>query len=960
MADANPVYNSSNHFANQVNPDYAEPHNVVTFMYRGFMEMDIGNSITELAYMSGIELTATLEEKAGLLKAMGVLDEDFDIATTSPQQQEINRRIVNQLIEKKKDANFVNIVHHIPILRQNKVPTVEISLPDGVTKLKWNFYEDEDPKKYYRGEVMIDDSEKFYRGEVNIEDLERLEQMQDVTVRTINGVTYRKYKFKFPFDVRLGYHKAEFSYIGKDGQEVTQKTSLISAPEKCYDGLGIREGKRTWGVPVQLYEQVSENNLGIGNFSDLAQLGYILGKNGAGIIGVNPLHAARSDQPENASPYEPDSRMFFNTIYLDVTAVNEFKNSPRIQAYYNSPEFQEKVKINRRRTYVDYQTTQELNDDILRRCFEEFKYSEESKEGRNRFNVYCDENGEDLEMYATFRALALYFSRQNPAPVTWKEWPEAYRDANSPEIREFRRTHRNEIDYFKYTQWLCEVQLQQVKEACLNSGMKIGLYTDAAVGASSKGFESWYYKDLYLKGTAGARPDVLSQNGQKWWVLGYNPAKLQEMGYEPYRKTIDANMRYAGCIRIDHVLQLHRLYIYPENADRGNYIYYNPDELMAIVALESHRHKTMVIGEDLGDMTESLRRTMEDFGILSYRVLPFERHNDMYNSIKHPSEYPQMSVCAPSTHDTPPIVNQWNVQHIWQQKLLGIINDKQANDAFEQYASQREGLNWILDHYGIWDEVGGRHVDYPREDANRVPDKYIPAVATFMARTNSAVMLMPFSDIFGTSEMGNVPGVPEMEWSSGKPMLEIRGEKSYPNWRKKMHIPVEHIEDVEIFREVAGILNRYRPDGNDGRGRYYQFERMGYNNASTIDFARYKRLHEIIKHKEAYRLDQLLKNRYSKSYMDRLDNRRNSTQERYEQAQKDWDDFTNSPDYHEWAEAANEAGAAPETMPIDGQAAPDLNRDAQPEVPQAALNTAANPADASLILLDKFKKSHGH
>ena len=52
--------------------------------------------------------------------------------------------------------------------------------------------------------------------------------------------------------------------------------------------------------------------------------------------------------------------------------------------------------------------------------------------------------------------------------------------------------------------------------------------------------------------------------------------------------------------------------------------------------------------------------------------------------------------------------------------------------------------------------------------------------------------------------------------------------------------------------------------------------------------------------------------------------------------------------------------AAPETMPIDGQAAPDLNRDAQPEVPQAAPNTAANPADASLILLDKFKKSHGH
>ena len=225
--------------------------------------MDIGNSISELAYLSGIELTATWEEKVDLLKAMGILDKDFDFKTESRQQQEINQWTVDKLIQEKKDANFVNIVHHIPILRQNKMPTVEVSLPDGVQKLKWSFYEDEDPKKYYRGEVDIEDSEKFYTGEVNIEDLERLGQVQDVTVRTINGVTYRKYRFKFPFDVRLGYHKTEFSYINRDGQEVTQRISLISAPEKCYDGIGIRDGKKTWGVPVQLYEQVSENNLGI-------------------------------------------------------------------------------------------------------------------------------------------------------------------------------------------------------------------------------------------------------------------------------------------------------------------------------------------------------------------------------------------------------------------------------------------------------------------------------------------------------------------------------------------------------------------------------------------------------------------------------------------------------------------------------------------------------------------------
>ena len=117
-------------------------------------------------------------------------------------------------------------------------------------------------------------------------------------------------------------------------------------------------------------------------------------------------------------------------------------------------------------------------DDILHRCFEEFKYSPESEEARNRFNVYCDDKGQELELFATFRALSKYFAGQNPAPALWKDWPEAYKNPHSPEVEAFKRQHRSEIDYFKYTQWLCENQLQQVKENCLNSGMKIGLYMD--------------------------------------------------------------------------------------------------------------------------------------------------------------------------------------------------------------------------------------------------------------------------------------------------------------------------------------------------------------------------------------------------------------------------------------------------------------------------------------------------
>jgi len=851
---------------------------------------DLDTGLGKLADLCGVEYRSEPVVKVGMLKAMGVLQEDFNYGSTDEAQRRANLNLIKALVKEKQDANFINIVHHTPVLRQNRVDTIELSLPEGVNKVKWNFFEDENPKKYYRGEVLVEDSEKVYSGETFVSELKPSNKDKEIA-HEIDGVMYRKYQFKFPFEVKLGYHDVEFSYTDKNGEEHHQRTHLISAPEKCYDRLGIRDGKKTWGVPVQLYEQVSENNLGIGNYSDLAQLGYILGKNGAGILGVNPLHANRGDQPENASPYSPDSRMFFNYLYLDVTAVDEFKNTPEIQQYYNSKEFQEKVERNRRRTYVDYTTTQELVDDIMHRCYEEFKENADL-EDYNRFQVYLDSQDGILDMYATFRVLNNYFSKQKPQPLDWTYWPEDFKNPKSKAFQEFVQTHQDEIGYYKYTQYQCTKQLEEVKDTCLNAGMKIGLYMDMAVGASPKGFESWYYSGLFIKGSAGATPDELSPTGQVWNVLGFNPSKLQEMGYEPYRRILEANMKYAGCMRIDHVLQLNRLFFHPDNGTQGTYVYYNSDELMAVVALESHRFKTMIIGEDLGNSSNEFRRQMEEYGILSYKVLPFERECDGYSSMRRPENYQQLSVCATSTHDTPTLLNQWNVQDIWQKKQLGFYSESIINRMFEQYASQRESMNWMLEHYGCWAEVGGRKSENPRNDANFVPEKYIQAAIAFMARSNSAIMLVPFTDIFGTSEMGNVPGTLDVDMtiSPHKSLMEVQGNdgRFYPNWRKKMHIPLEHIEDVDKFREIVAILNKYRADGNDGRGRYYQFERLGNNQSSSIDFERAQRLYNILRHRDEYQMEKIVSHRYGEAFQQRLNGRKVAVQDRYYDAVNTW------------------------------------------------------------------------
>lgn len=832
--------------------------------------MILDEQICRLAHLSGIEMRTSVENKVYLLQAMGILSKDFDLNDRDNIFN--NKNLLDQLIKEHKDADFLSIMHHVPIMRRNRVNDITISLPEGVDKIHWK---------------LMEDGKNTYTGETPVAELEQLRN--DGCSREIDGVVYHKYKFRFPFEVKLGYHNIEFDYQNRDGKTVSQNSRLISAPEKCYDRIGVKEGKKTWGVPVQLYEQVSENNLGIGNYSDLAQIGNILGRHGAGILGVNPLHAMRDDQPENASPYEPDSRQFFNYIYVDVTATEEFKSSKEIQDYYNSPEFQEKVTRNRRKGYVDYATTQMLVDDILSRCFAKF-ISDKKTEEYKRFCVFCDDLGDDLESYATFRALSRLMSKQDPAPVTWQQWPREYKDYNSEFVTRFREQNRDAINYYKYTQWIVNHQLQKVQEACLNSGMSIGLYTDAAVGCSCKGFEAWRHPELYLRASVGAPPDILSQSGQNWNILGFNPRKLQEAGYEPYRKILEANMKYAGCIRIDHVLQLQRLYMIPEgkNELEGTFIYYNPDELMAMVALESHLNKTMIIGEDLGELPLGFREKLEDFGILSYRVLPFEREwgfKSGYgsNAMHHPDEYPQASVCATSTHDTETVMGQWNVQGIYQKRKYGFLNEAQANDKFEQYATQREALNWALSETGSWERVGGRPSRNPRVEASYIPEKYVQAVADYLGQSNSAVMLIPFSDIFCTKEMGNIPGIKELDISEQETPLCILGDKAYPNWRKKMHIPVEHMEKVPEFLEITSIINGYRPDGNNGKGRFYQFHRMGEEKESVIDFEHYQRIYNIIKNRQDYEFSNLIEARYSERSRQRLERRRIETQRRYQE-----------------------------------------------------------------------------
>lgn len=745
-----------------------------------------------------------VDSKSALLVAMDILPEQ---GTMSDEEYSA---VINQTLNKTLDAQFSNPLAPVAVLRENRKRTVEFVVPVGKEgeSLSWEVAEENGTK---------------HNGSINIADTAVVMKDGQPQRREINGVLYEKRSFEMPADVEYGYHQLSVNIPGQK----PAKTTMIYAPTKCYDPIDIKNGGKTWGVPVQLYEQRSDENQGVGDLSDLAEIADTLGKRGAGIIGVNPLHAMFHNMPEEASPYSPASRTYFNHLYIDVTAVPDFKNSPAVQALYDDPDYTAKRRKAQESDNVDYTTAFELKNVILEACYKEFAQKGDA-ERKEAFEQFKKEGGERLKNFAVYQALTDAFTNMDPSMPDWRDWPEEYQDPNTPEVKAFAEQNADRIDYYAYLQWETLRQMETVQEICHDNGMKVGLYTDIAVGSAPYGYEAWGCKDLYMKASAGASPDVLSAKGQNWNVMGFKPQALQGEAYAPFVEMLRNNMRTAGCTRLDHVLQLQRLYMIPNGKDviDGAYVYYPVDDLMAIAALESHRNKCMLIGEDLGSLPDGFQDKLMDHGILSYRVLPFEREWGFQkggdnNAFRHPEQYPLYSTAAPSTHDTPSLFSQWTARDVHLKDYIGFYSSPEQRDQeFRQFETERCALNYAMWEKGCWDRVGEKPCEDPAHDTRSVPKGFEQAVADYLGQSQSAMLLFPFSDMFRTSYMGNIPGTRQCHTSTSEHAWKVFEEGGaskipYQNWRPKMKVKVDEIKYMPVFNDVSGILTGYRQAGNE-------------------------------------------------------------------------------------------------------------------------------------------------
>lgn len=562
------------------------------------------------------------------------------------------------------------------------------------------------------------------------------------------------------------------------------RARLAAAPRKAFTVDEALRGRRGFGVVANLYAVRSRRNLGFGDLSDLRALVRFAGGIGADFVGVSPLHALRHRERE-ISPYAPTSRLFREPLYLDLEAIPELAESEAARAVLASPAWRAERARLRAAERIDYARVAALRRPVLDALHATFASLQRAR-GTPRTRAYqefVERAGELVLDFATFRAV-------EEAPATrardWRQWPAPLRERGGGALREFRRAHEREVDFHVWCQFELDQQLASVAEAARRAGLAIGLYPDLALGSSPAGFDAWAFPRLFAGGaTLGAPPDDYARQGQDWQLPPVLPGRLAEAGYAWFSRLLRAAFAHAGALRIDHVLGFQRQWWIPNGrpASAGAYVRFPVRDLLGILALESRRHRALVIGEDLGTLPRSLPSLLARHGILSSRVLLFER--GARGSFKAARRWSPRALATANTHDLPSLAAFWSGRDLELRRALGVIaDDGELARAREWREAERRAL---LERLRA--ELG------PLPARPSAPE-LCAAVYAFLCRTPAPLVGVALDDLAGETEPVNVPGL---------------GPERFPSWTRRMARSLEALEeDPDVEHALAGLRERAR------------------------------------------------------------------------------------------------------------------------------------------------------
>jgi 4-alpha-glucanotransferase len=389
----------------------------------------------------------------------------------------------------------------------------------------------------------------------------------------------------------------------------------------------------------------------MGDYSDLRRFADLVARSGGGFAATLPFLAAFADE---ASPYSPVSRRFWNELYIDPRSALEWTD-PKLQIP-SQPFFDSRAVASWKRPLLESMAREALR---VRPAF-----LEELLRARP-----------DAAEYARFRAAS---DRKGP----WSSWKDP---PGPPDLR------NADFLYHVYGQALAEEQITSTTRSAERNGVRF--YFDMPLGVNRDGFDTWSRPALFaMTAGVGAPPDAVFPDGQSWGFPPILPERSRAEGHRYFRESIAHVMRHAGLLRIDHVMGLHRQFWIPEGFEKrdGVYVRYPAEELSAVLNLESHRHRTELVGENLGIVPESVNDGLRRHRWREIYVLQFRLTGNRERPL---DPVPASAVASFNTHDTPTYAGFRLGRDLDDRVEAGFLDREKARKLAEERASAVAALD---------------------------------------------------------------------------------------------------------------------------------------------------------------------------------------------------------------------------------------------------------------------------
>ena len=548
-----------------------------------------------------------------------------------------------------------------------------------------------------------------------------------------------------PAFTEAGYHRAHTS---------AGVFTVATAPERCVTLKDLLGEKKGWALAAQIYSLRSARDGGIGNLRGVAELGRAAGAAGADALAISPMHALFGAAPGHFSPYSPSTRLFYNPLHASIDLA--FPGGEFADLAIEEGLAEEMARLEGL-PEVDWIAATPARISLFRKLFAALRDRSESHEPNfMSFHQFRRDASPLLRSHATFEVLHKRFA-VDEGVWHWRDWPQDMRHPDSPAVADFAAAHADEVEFQLFLQWIVGRSYAEAQRVCRSSGMAVGLVADLAIGMDGSGSHAWSRQHEILQDVElGAPPDYYSASGQKWGLTSFSPRGLALSAYSPFIDTLRACLRYVGGLRIDHVMGMTRLWLVPKGASatEGAYVSYPSETLFRLAALESWRHKAVLIGEDLGTLPDGFRDYLRSQGVAGMRVLRFETNGDSY---VEPRYWDESSVAMTTTHDLVATAGWWAGEDI----------DPAAPNRgeLENIRAWDRGLLWAsFCRSGV--ATGDRPEPWDT-------DPVVAAALRYIAKTPCHLRLVSIEDAIGSRAQPNVPGTTT--------------EK--PNWRHRLPGP---------------------------------------------------------------------------------------------------------------------------------------------------------------------------